>query len=230
MSASPHDALAALADELVRARSVNETVERVTSFSARAFGTGHAGVTLLQDRATRFPPAGPTDTLVRQADELQDVLSEGPCVDAATHGRSVLCNDIGQDLRWPSWGPRVIRLGFDSILSSALQGGGRRLGALNVYGPAGHRFTAEDVELGRAVAYQASVALRLSEEIEGLRSALDTRTLIGQAQGVLIERYAVDADRAFSILRRFSQDQNTRLVEIARTIVTEAGNPPPQES
>ncbi|WP_396042999.1 ANTAR domain-containing protein [Aeromicrobium sp. UC242_57] len=103
----------------------------------------------------------------------------------------------------------------------SLHAEGRRLGSLTVYRPADQEFTREDVELGQVLAHQASIALRFSKKLEGLTAALASRTVIGQAQGVLIERYKVGPDRAFEILKRFSQEQNVRLVEIARGLVSD---------
>lgn len=223
MSPSRYDKdVAALAARLTGADTIEQAVELVTTFAADAFGTQHAGVTLIQHNGSRFAAAGPTRPSVREADELQDELSEGPCIDAATLGRSVVSNNIGEDRRWPTWGPRASVLGLGSILSSSLRAD-KHIGALNVYGPADHEFTSDDLELGKVLAQQAAVALRFSEKVEGLTAALGTRTVIGQAQGVLIERYRVDADRAFGILRRWSQEQNIRLYTVAKSIVDDAG-------
>jgi GAF domain-containing protein len=220
-----HDDLSALADEIAAADTVDQAAGRITDFAARTFDTAHAGITLLRGQGRRYLPFGPTDSTVRRADELQDTLSEGPCVDATMLGPSVLSNDIGRDERWPRWTSGVADLGLGSILSSTMQTGRRRIGALNVYGPSGHEFTSADVERARSLAHYASIALRLSEKVEGLRVALDTRTGIGQAQGVLMERYRIDADRAFDILKRYSQDENVRLVRVASRIVAETQDP-----
>jgi GAF domain-containing protein len=220
-----HDELSALADDLAEVDSVDHAARHITDFAARTFGTPHAGITLLRGGGRRFAPLAPTDPVVRRADELQDELSEGPCVDASTLGRSVVSNDVVADGRWQTWTPHVADLGLRSILSSTLQSGRRRLGALNVYGPPGHEFSSDDVERGRVLAHYASVALRLSEKVEGLRIALDTRSGIGQAQGVLMERYRIDAARAFDILKRYSQDENVRLVRVAARVVAEATGP-----
>lgn len=217
-----HDELSTLADRLATADSVAQAAQSITAFAARTFDTSHAGITLLRGRGRRFMPLAPTDAAVLRADALQDELSEGPCVDATTLGRSVVSNDVVGDERWPRWAPHVVDLGLGSILSSTMQSGRRRLGAINVYGPAGHEFSSDDIERGRALAHYASVALRLSEKVEGLRLALETRTGIGQAQGVLMERYRIDAERAFDILKRFSQDENMRLVKVADRIVADA--------
>jgi AmiR/NasT family two-component response regulator len=69
------------------------------------------------------------------------------------------------------------------------------------------------------VAAVAAAALAARREIDQLRIALDSRTRIGQAKGILMERYGVDEDHAFAILRRISQSQNRRLQAIADEVV-----------
>jgi GAF domain-containing protein len=174
---------------------------------------------VIRHRGRRFETVGPTGDEVRRADRLQEALGEGPCVDAAVESRTVVSNDLVADRRWPRWGPQLAGLGLSSVLSSEIHADGRRVGALNVYGGPGHEFTREDMEVAAVLAQHVSVALKFAQQIEGLHLALDSRTVIGQAQGVLMERYDIDADRAFSVLRRFSQDRNIRLVEIARMVV-----------
>jgi GAF domain-containing protein len=211
--------LSRLLDEIAASPSVEGSIEQIVAFTAQTFETDHAGVTLIRDRGRRFETAGPTSTIVREADELQNALRQGPCVDAAVESRSVVSNHVAHDPRWPQWGPRVAELGLESILSSELHAGGARIGALNVYGARDREFTHEDIELGQLLAQHASVALKFVEQIDGLHVALDSRTLIGQAQGMLMERYGIDADRAFAVLKRVSQDENIRLVKVAGSIV-----------
>ncbi|MCW2839604.1 MAG: hypothetical protein JWR55_1087 [Aeromicrobium sp.] len=201
--------------------SLQASVDQIVAFAATSFETRYAGVTLIRERKQRFETVGTTDPLVLVADELQDELGEGPCVDAAAASRTIVSNDIAGDARWPSWGPQVARLGLGSTLSSQLRAGHRRIGALTIYREPERRFTGEDLEMAQVLAGHAAIALRFAEQIEGLRIALGSRTMIGQAQGVLMERYDVDPGRAFAILRRLSQDANVRLVEIARRVVEE---------
>ena len=211
--------LSRLLAEIAESPSVEGSIDQIVAFTAQTFGTDHAGVTLIRDRGRRFETAAPTTPAVRHADELQNDLREGPCVDAAVESRSVVSNDVARDPRWPAWGPRVAELGLESVLSSELHAGGSRIGALNVYGAHDQQFTHEDIELGQLLAQHASVALKFVERIDGLHVALDSRTLIGQAQGMLMERYGIDADRAFAVLKRVSQDENIRLVKVAGSIV-----------
>ena len=214
-----HHALGQLAVELAEAESFQQSVSQVVAFAAQTFDTGLAGITLIRGGGRSFKTANPTTDVVRQADELQARLREGPCVDAASESRYTVSNDIAGDPRWPRWGPRAAQLGLGSIMSSELHAGDNRIGALNVYGAKGREFTRDDVETAQALAYHASAAILTARQIEGLTVALDSRTVIGQAQGILMERYKVDSDRAFAILRRHSQQENIRLSALARDLV-----------
>lgn len=225
MSTANQPDLIELLSELAETPTTEQTVEQAVAFAAETFGTRHAGATIIRDKGRGFDTMGPTDPVVRHADELQDTLKEGPCVDAAVASRTVVSNRLADDERWPRWGPSIAGVGLGSILSAEIHSGDQRVGALNVYGPDGHEFTREDMELAHVLAQHVSVALRFARQIEGLTTALDSRTVIGQAQGILMERFAVDDQRAFSILRRLSQDRNIRLAEIARQVVRQTLDP-----
>lgn len=211
--------LARLAVELSGSGSVDQSISMVTSFAAHALGTHHAGATLSRRGGRRFDTAGPTDDVVAAADRLQNELGEGPCIDATRQSHTIVSHDVAGDPRWPRWGVQAAALGLGSILSTDMRAGDHRIGALNVYGENGHTFGRDDEEVAVLLAHHAAAALVSAETVEGLTKALDTRTVIGQAQGMLMERYGLDADRAFAVLRRHSQDENIRLVDLARTVV-----------
>ena len=63
-----------------------------------------------------------------------------------------------------------------------------------------------------------------------LIAALDTRKLIGQAQGILMEHYGLDETRAFGVLRRYSQDQSIKLRDIAQHLIAERHLPSTDEA
>jgi AmiR/NasT family two-component response regulator len=79
--------------------------------------------------------------------------------------------------------------------------------------------------VGLVFATHAAVALSAAQEIEQLRTAMDSHTVVGQATGILMERHRLSAEEAFAVLSRASQDSNTRLREVARRIVA-AGSVP----
>jgi hypothetical protein len=221
MAAYDPTALVELLSHAVESSSVAQTIDQITTYAAQTFDTPHVGVTIIRHGGRTFDTVGPTSEVVRRADEMQNQLREGPCIEASTQSRTLVSNDVASDTRWRRWGPRTADLGLRSVLSSEIHAGGRRIGALNVYGDATRDFTRDDLETAQMFTSHAGAALLVSEKLVGLTMALDSRTLIGQAQGVLLHRYRVDADRAFAILKRYSQDENIRLVLVAQRIIDE---------
>lgn len=177
----PHDP-SVLLRTLVESTTVDETVEQITAFAAETFDTPFVGTTLIRKQGKRLETAGATDPLVREADQLQHALREGPCVESATQSRTLVSNDLASEPRWPTWAPQVARLGLRSVLSSEIHSATERVGALNIYGTAPRTFTREDMEVAQLLAAQAGMALRVTQKVEGLMTALDSRTTIGQAQ------------------------------------------------
>lgn len=216
-----------MANALGESRTLAATVHELVAFAVESTGTAFGGVTMLQPGGRKFHTVGATDERVEQADHLQYALREGPCVDAAVRGKSLFSDSLKVDPRWPVWGPAAHELGFHSIVSAELHGRGQRIGALNLYGDSEAYFTPEDVELVKLFAAQAAGALAGMRNEEGLAEALDTRTLIGQAQGILMERYDLDADRAFDVLRRFSQHSNRRIRDIVTELIETRELPAP---
>ncbi len=215
---SPDQAFARLATELSESTTVDQTASQIVAFGMKTVGTQYAGITMIRGK-DRFETVGPSAEVIVTADQLQYDLREGPCVDAATASRHVLSADLANDPRWPRWGPAAAELGFRSILSAELHAGGERIGAINLYGSTVRQFSAEDADVARLFASHAAAALAAVRLREGLQNALHTRTLIGRAQGILMERFGVDADRAFAILRRYSQDGNVKLTDVARSLI-----------
>ena len=132
-----------------------------------------------------------------------------------------MVHDLATDPRWPSWGRAMVsELGIRSSLSFRLfTRPDRTWGALNVYSTQKDGFSDEDVLQGQTIAALAAVALARSINDEQLASALETRTTIGQAIGIVMERYQLDADHAFSVLRRISSQDNLKLRDLAAQVV-----------
>lgn len=210
--------LARLVGHLTDAEDLSATVGQIVSFARATVGADHAGITMIKGK--QLETVGHTDDLVWDLDELQYTLNEGPCVDAATEGRTVHSTDLANDYRWPRWGPAAADVGMHSILSIELHARGQRVGALNLYGDRFKQFGDEDAALAQMFAYHAASALAVARQEEQLRQALDTREQIGQAQGILMERFDIDASQAFNVLRRYSQEHNVKLASIATQLIT----------
>lgn len=181
-------------------------------------GCDHAGITLI--RGGRFSTGPATDDLVAHGDRLQDELDEGPCHDAIRQARTVYTADLASDPRWPTWGPKIrAELGVGSLLSMLLYTNNRSYGALNMYSDHTQGFTQDDLSTADALATHLAVALADGEEIENRGVAMVNRTVIGQAEGILMERLGVKDDQAFAYLRRISQDTNRKLLDVAQELV-----------
>ena len=107
--------LSALATELLAERDEASTVAAILTRAVEAIADAeHAGLTVrsASRRRPRYVSLGWTDPMVAQADGLQYELGEGPCVEAMGEAAWIRTGDIGADVRWPSWGPRTVELGF----------------------------------------------------------------------------------------------------------------------
>jgi hypothetical protein len=181
-------------------------------------GCDHVGVTVAFGRSGSTVAA--TDELARRGDELQYELDEGPCLDTVRQQHTVISQDLTVDRRWLRWGPRVsAELGVNAMMSLLLYTDRDAFGALNLYADRPDVWDNHAIALGHALADQLATALADAREIEGRPLAMASRNLIGQAQGILMERYGLDADRAFDYLRRISQDHNRKLLTVAGEIV-----------
>ncbi|MFL6060851.1 MAG: ANTAR domain-containing protein [Marmoricola sp.] len=203
----------------------SETAESVVALACETLGCDHAGLSVFSAGGS-FTTMGETSPLVAEADRMQYEYGEGPCVEAAWEQDTFVCNDLANDQRWSTWGPKAATLGFGSLLAARLTIAGESLGALNLYSTNVREFSAEDRDTAVILATHAAAPLIAVRERENLKVAVDGRTVIGQAQGILMQRFEVDADTAFSVLRRYSQVQNVKLRAVAELVVKEGGLPP----
>ena len=177
-----------------------------------------AGV-LLIGKAGKYETLAPTSTLPYQLDELQMTFEEGPCLQVALDDLIVRTEDFRSEQRWPQYSSAVVELGVLSGLSVKLYTADRTAGALNLFGFKANAFDGEDETIATVLAAHAAAAILASRQGEQLQSALTTRDRIGQAKGIIMERYGIDDVRAFKMLKQLSQDSNTRLTDIAQQVI-----------
>ena len=197
--------------------NVETTLETAVRLAVELLDDCHgAGVTLVRRDKTLQTPVATADWVAR-GDALQYELQEGPCVDAVWVDEIVYCNDLAQEQRWPSWAPRVVdELGVRSMLCLQLFTDHDKVGALNLYSSHPNGFIGvSDQHEAQALASHASVALVAALEIQHLNTVVTNRAVIGQAEGILMERFDIEADRAFHMLQRASSHTNIKLHQIA---------------
>ena len=211
-----------LALELHEQPGVPETIEVVLDFALRAVAADAASVLLLpRGRNSTIEVAGATSDLATIADRLQLECAEGPCLAITPEADSAVVQDTLTDLRWPTWSRRVAHeLGVRSVLSVRLHTTSKTIGALNLYDAQPDRFDRDDDAVAHVLARHASVALARSRQEASLWEAIDARKLIGQAQGILMERFGLDDEQAFAVLRRYSQDNNIKLRVVAERLIS----------
>lgn len=224
---SKHDLamrMAALARDVAMPTAMEEVLRGVTAAVLELIpGAEHSGVLLL-GKGKDYETLAPTDNLMFDLDHLQVETGQGPCVEAAVDDLIVRTDDFSEELRWPDYRPKVLELGIRSALSFKLYTATRTAGALNIFSSKPDAFDAESEAIGSVLAAHAAAAIVASRQGEQLQSALSSRDLIGQAKGIIMERYGVDALRAFDMLRELSQSGNVKLVDIAKQVIDTRGN------
>lgn len=209
---------ASLAQELHGARSLTQTAEQVVTHAREVLGVDYAGITLMRSGG-RLRTVAASAQLVIDVDRLQYDLNEGPCRDAAWQEHTLVSNDLANDSRWTNWGPKAAAMGIASVLSAELSKPDGRIGAINMYSAHLREFSDDDIAYANIFGQHAAVAIAASHEISNLNTALDARKVIGQAQGMLMERFELDEMQAFMVLKRYSQDNNIKLRTVAEQLV-----------
>jgi GAF domain-containing protein len=216
--------MAELARLLAPPPPMKEVLAGVTSAAVELIpGADMAGV-LLTGKGNAFESLVNTSDLVGRLDGVQERQKEGPCLDAATDELVVRTNDFATDTRWPKFARAAVTAGVHSSLSFRLYGSTRTAGALNVFGSKPNVFTSESEAIGLVLASHAAAAILASRQGEQLQSAMASRDTIGQAKGIIMEHFNVDAVRAFDLLRQLSQGDNTPLATIAQRVIDTRGD------
>lgn len=204
---------------------VTTTLCRVTTAAVELIdGVDYADVLLISG-PDDFNSVAATSQVASDLDDVQQHFQEGPCLAAAVHDPLTVSNDLRADVRWPRFAKWAVTAGVHSMMSFRLYTHDSRAAALNLFARNPGVFTAEGETLGAMLATQAAIALIADDKQLQFNSALASRDVIGQAKGMIMERFNIDALRAFELLRKLSQQSNTRLVEISAEIVARGSDP-----
>jgi GAF domain-containing protein len=210
--------VAELAAELVDTPSLEELLERALALAIDIVpGCEQAGISLLQNRVVETPAS--VGTLAAACDKLQEQLGDGPCVTALLEADIVRIDDIGTDTRWPEFAAGAARAGLGSMLACRLATQRDKLGALNMYSSEPNAFDEESEAMAAGYAAHVSLALSALDRESNLRRALQSREVIGQAMGILMERHRITASQAFDVMVHASQRSNVKLRAIADELV-----------
>lgn len=155
-------------------------------------------------------------------DRIQERLGEGPCLESAIERKTIRIEDMDRETRWPLFADAASVLGVKSMICFQLYVEGFNFGALNLHATRVRAFSDEAESIGSLFAAHAAIAFSTAREEQQIRAALTNRDLIGQAKGMLMERYNLDSQAAFALLARLSQDTNVKLADLAQQLVADA--------
>jgi GAF domain-containing protein len=217
------EALERLGRLSLRELSMDSLLQTVADLTKAVMpGNPEASVCLLvRDRPSTIVSTG---SLATDLDETQYDKDYGPCLHAARSGQLTEVPDTRADDRWPEYMPRAVEHGNLSSLSIplAIDEDERVTGALNIYARRPHAFDAESQSVATRFAPYASVAAgnmyayqNARDMADNLQTALESRAVIDQAKGILMERHKLTADQAFQLLAQVSMHTNRKLRDVA---------------
>lgn len=204
--------------------NLDETLEAIARAAlATVPGFDHVGITITHRDGSLETKSG-TDQLVWELDELQYGLREGPCYDSIRGSGVTVVEHARRDQRWPHYMPTAVQRGLRAQLAVGLYADDQSLGGLNLYSTESDTIQEEAVSIAEIFATQAAIAMGRSRQEGELNAALQSRKVIGQAIGLVQERYTLNEDRAFEFLIRASTSGNIKLRDVAVELVRAAND------
>lgn len=207
--------LAEAARVLLAEPTVQTTLDRIVELMCVTIdGCDHASVSFVEGRSISTPAT--SDPVGRQVDTIQYEANEGPCLQAIRDHEVLLVDDLADEARWPAFSRRAVaEAGVRSMMAFRLFAEQRTMGALNLFSRQPRAFVHADRAIGSVFAAHAAVALFSAIEEESIHGAMQSRDIIGQAKGILMQAHGIDADAAFEMLKEAAGGMTVRLGEVA---------------
>lgn len=178
-------------------------------------GTIAAAVETLDEQGRLHAPIFAGDDVARSVKDAQNDTEQGPCLDALRDNKRVVVDDLRVDSRWPVFSARAAELGVRAMVCVPMEAAGRQIGVLSLLSDGPEFLGDEDTPvLASVFAAHAAIALTGASRVEEVVAALGHRDVIGQAKGILMERFKIAPDVAFAMLVRTSQRSNLKLREV----------------
>lgn len=217
-------ALAEAAARIDAAVDLQETLQAIVDVARDSLeGIDEVGISLIEKGGVVDTKAG-TGPLVWDLDALQYSLGQGPCLEPARQEnlRAIVVNHARHEQRWPLYIPRAVDLGLRAQMGLGLFRQDHIEGLLNLYSTHAEEIDPDVEHLGELFARHAAIALGHARIDHHLHQSIQTRKVIGQATGIIMERYTLTEDRAFAFLSRVSQTSNLKLRAVAEELVNGA--------
>lgn len=202
----------------VSGKDLDDTLQSLTRAAVEMLpGVDEATISIRHESGS-LRSYGLTADFLEDLDRWQYDHEEGPCYDGVTDNAFTVCGDLRSDPRYPIYGPRAVAAGVRSQAGLRIFESMRTIGGLNIYSrsPGALADVAFLVEL---FSEHARSALAYATQIDGLRDSIATRKVIGQAVGIVMERFDLSEERAFAFLARLSSHRNVKLRVVAQELI-----------
>ncbi|MEW1805875.1 GAF and ANTAR domain-containing protein [Pseudarthrobacter sp. NPDC080039] len=224
-----------IVDLIARTEDIKSVLDGITDYAAATM-TGSIGVeiecAITLHRRKHTATIGGSSGRAVVLDRIEQTLGDGPCVEALQTGVPVLMGDVSSDGRWPEYRSALATAGVASALGIPMALDSESGAVLDFFAPAGGLFDEQAVASGVRFADMAAKALRLAIRIasadqraENLKAAMDTRTVIDLACGIIMAQNKCSKDAAFDLLRSASNTRNQKLNELAQALVNRFSGP-----
>lgn len=228
------DLFVEVADTLVDDFDVIDFLHNLTLHAADISEAAAVGL-MLSDQRGRLQFMAASNPSGENLELFQLQNSEGPCLECFSTGQPVVNADLLHAAnRWPTFAPRAIELGYQSVHAFPMRLREATIGALNLFGTADTRFDPSEVRVVQALADVATIAILQERSVshaeaitEQLQGALNSRVIIEQAKGAVSERAGISPDEAFEVLRHQARSSQKRLVDVAKAALAEPSHPRP---
>lgn len=211
-------ALSEVARSLHAEPDLERTVQAIVAAVTETVpGAEDAGVSLREGKVLRTVAA--TSDRIRQLNETEHVLQEGPCVQAERLRRVYRIADMAQDTRWPRFAAAAVGAGIHSMLGYRLFISGRTLGTLDLFSSVPDAFDDDAGRIGELFAAHAAIAMIGSAGQAEWKTALNSRDVIGMAKGILMLREHLTDEEAFRLMITTSQNANIKIFDLATWLV-----------
>jgi transcriptional regulator with GAF, ATPase, and Fis domain len=227
-AADPATVFSALA-EIIYQGSESSQIYAAICVAATLVVNGCDHASLLVRRDGRYVTVGASDGIAQRIDDMERIAGDGPCVDAIEEETPQIETDLTTPNQWPNLAAKIVAetpvrgaMGFRILVDK------RKTGALNLFSDRAGVFNTESAGQAVVLASFASVAINSvaqGEDVSTLRRGLLSNREIGKAVGMLMMLHGVDEQEAFNILRRYSQDLNIKLADVARNVIDSRGKP-----
>ena len=211
--------IAEAARTLNRPRGLDDRLQTIVEVACNSVpGFDQVGIATLHKEG-RVKTRAFTGDLVLRLDDIQYGLREGPCSAALQGADTMTVSSLRDERRWPRYVPLARTAGIRSQMAVKLYLDQHALGGINFYSTSSDEVSLDAQALAQLFATHAAIALGHAHERETLNEALTTRTVIGEAVGILMERHEMNEDSAFAFLVRASSHSNIKLRTVAQELV-----------